>query len=79
MNLSVQVLANLLRGNTSYFRLAEFGARAGVRSPRGRLRGAAAGDAPIPFRSENGGDFDEDQVLRPEIAAEQSGFDVHRR
>ncbi|MER7412414.1 NAD(P)H-dependent oxidoreductase [Streptomyces cacaoi] len=33
---------------------------------------------PLSFRSEAGGDYDDDLVLRPEIAAGRTGLDVHR-
>jgi len=34
--------------------------------------------APIPFRSENGGDFDERSMLKPGVAGNRGGFDVYR-
>jgi len=37
-----------------------------------------ASTAPILFRTENGGDFGEDSILRPSVAADQTGFDVYR-
>jgi NAD(P)H dehydrogenase (quinone) len=33
---------------------------------------------PIPFRTENGGDFGEDSMLQPAVAADRTGFDVYR-
>ncbi|MPZ93300.1 MAG: flavodoxin family protein [Propionibacteriales bacterium] len=33
--------------------------------------------APIPFRHQNGGDYDDDLVLRPELAPASSGVGVH--
>ncbi|GAB3299131.1 NAD(P)H-dependent oxidoreductase [Parasphingorhabdus pacifica] len=33
---------------------------------------------PIAFRRQNGGDYDEDLVLRPEVAAGRAGLGVHR-
>ncbi|QWF83243.1 NAD(P)H-dependent oxidoreductase [Amycolatopsis sp. CA-230715] len=35
-------------------------------------------EEPIPFRYQNGGDYDEHLVLRPEIEPGQTGLDVHR-
>lgn len=32
---------------------------------------------PIPYRSQNGGDYDEDLVLRPELAPGDAGLGVH--
>ncbi|KAA9152488.1 NAD(P)H-dependent oxidoreductase [Amycolatopsis acidicola] len=32
---------------------------------------------PVPFRTQNGGDYDEDLVLKPELAAGRTGPDVH--
>ncbi|MBB4686181.1 NAD(P)H-dependent oxidoreductase [Amycolatopsis jiangsuensis] len=34
---------------------------------------------PLPFRSQNGGDYDRSLVLRPEIDPGRSGYDVHLR
>ncbi|SFQ55191.1 NAD(P)H dehydrogenase (quinone) [Amycolatopsis arida] len=34
-------------------------------------------DAPLPYRTQNGGDYDDDLVLRPELAPGASGLDVH--
>lgn len=34
-------------------------------------------EKPIPFRKQNGGDYDEELVLRPELAAGRSGLGVH--
>jgi len=34
---------------------------------------------PLPFRSQNGGDYDDDLVLRPELAAGTTGLGVHYR
>lgn len=48
----------------------------------GRLRQRLAGlacDAPLPFRSEQGGDYDAELVLRPEIDPGRSGVAVHYR
>src|SRR6185369_9698546 len=33
---------------------------------------------PIPFRHQNGGDYDDELVLRPELHVGQSGMDIHR-
>ncbi|OZM74625.1 NADPH:quinone reductase [Amycolatopsis antarctica] len=41
-----------------------------------RLRGLPVA-RPIPFRRQNGGDYDEDLVLRPDIAAGRHGLSVH--
>ncbi len=35
--------------------------------------------APIPFRTENGGDFDERSMLKTDVAPGQAGLDVYRR
>jgi NAD(P)H dehydrogenase (quinone) len=37
-----------------------------------------ASTAPIPFRTENGGDFGEDSMLKPGVVTGQTGFDVYR-
>jgi NAD(P)H dehydrogenase (quinone) len=34
-------------------------------------------DQPIPFRRQNGGDYDDDLVLRPELASGRAGIAVH--
>ena len=34
---------------------------------------------PIPYRSENGGDFDDGMVLNPSLGEGQSGFSLYRR
>ncbi|KZF08551.1 MAG: NAD(P)H-dependent oxidoreductase [Rhodococcus sp. (in: high G+C Gram-positive bacteria)] len=34
-------------------------------------------DAPVPFRQQNGGDYDERFVLRPEVSAGETGVRVH--
>ncbi len=34
---------------------------------------------PIPYRTENGGDFDERGVLQPSLGEGKSGFDVYRK
>ncbi|GFG48575.1 NADPH:quinone reductase [Mycolicibacterium agri] len=34
-------------------------------------------DQPIPFRRQNGGDYDDDLVLRPELAPGRAGIAVH--
>lgn len=44
---------------------------------RERLRTLHTTD-PLPFHHENGGAYDEDLVLRPELAPGQSGVGVHR-
>lgn len=36
-----------------------------------------ASTPPIPFRSQNGGDYDDDLVLRPHLVAGQTGVRVH--
>jgi NAD(P)H dehydrogenase (quinone) len=33
---------------------------------------------PIPFRSQNGGDYDEDLVLKPHLAPGRTGLGIHR-
>jgi NAD(P)H dehydrogenase (quinone) len=43
---------------------------------RGRLQRLFS-DAPIPFRSQNGGHYDNAQVLRPEFGSGASGFALH--
>ncbi|WP_037316000.1 NAD(P)H-dependent oxidoreductase [Amycolatopsis orientalis] len=43
---------------------------------RERLRTLSTSD-PIPFRSQNGGDYDEDLVLRDHLAPGRSGIGVH--
>lgn len=43
---------------------------------RERLTGLPTAD-PIPFRYQNRGDYDEDLVLRPDIAPKDSGLAVH--
>jgi NAD(P)H dehydrogenase (quinone) len=35
-------------------------------------------DAPIPYRAARSGDYDDNEVLRPDIAAGRTGLDVHR-
>lgn len=45
---------------------------------RRRLAGLAC-DEPLPFRSEHGGDYDTDLVLRPELSPGRSGLAVHYR
>jgi NAD(P)H dehydrogenase (quinone) len=45
---------------------------------RARLRTLPTA-APIPYRYESGGDYDENRVLRPEIEPGLSGLAVHRR
>ncbi len=44
---------------------------------RGRLR-ALPTAAPVPFRHEQGSDYDADLVLRPELAPGAAGLGVHR-
>lgn len=34
-------------------------------------------DPPIPYRTQNGGDYDDAMVLRPELAADRTGLGVH--
>jgi len=43
---------------------------------RARL-GTLETEAPIPFRTQNGGDYDEDLVLRPEHAPGATGLAIH--
>ena len=43
---------------------------------RKRLAGLAT-DAPLAYRTQNGGDYDDDLVLRPEHAPGESGLSVH--
>lgn len=45
---------------------------------RTRLENLATDD-PIPFRYQNGGDYDEDLVLKPHLAPGRTGLDIHRR
>lgn len=43
-----------------------------------RERIAAAGtEEPIPYRTQDSGDYDEDMVLRPEVEPGRTGLDVH--
>jgi NAD(P)H dehydrogenase (quinone) len=44
---------------------------------RDRVRGLAT-DAPVPFRCEQGGDYDADLVLRADLAPGAAGLGVHR-
>ncbi len=43
---------------------------------RGRVTSMAATE-PIPYRTQNGGDYDRDLVLRPDLAVGRSGLAVH--
>ncbi|GAA2861683.1 NAD(P)H-dependent oxidoreductase [Pseudonocardia halophobica] len=43
---------------------------------RGRLAGLGT-DAPLPFRPQRGGDYDEHLVLRPHLTPGQAGLSVH--
>jgi NAD(P)H dehydrogenase (quinone) len=43
---------------------------------RGRVTSMARTE-PIPYRTQNGGDYDRDLVLRPEVARGSSGLGVH--
>lgn len=43
---------------------------------RARLATAAT-DPPIPYRTQNGGDYDEQTVLLPDLATDRTGLDVH--
>lgn len=45
---------------------------------RDRVLGAPTAE-PIPFRYQNGGDYDDDLVLRPELAPGAAGLGVHYR
>jgi NAD(P)H dehydrogenase (quinone) len=35
-------------------------------------------DPPIPYRAQNSGDYDADMVLRPGLATDRTGLDMHR-
>ncbi len=56
---------------------ADRAAEADHAAVRTRLRGLAT-DAPIPYRPQNGGGYDDCLVLRPEHAPDRTGLDVHR-
>ena len=43
---------------------------------RARLEGLES-DTPLPFRREAGGDYDDDLVLRPDVAPGRTGIDAH--
>ncbi|MFE0173357.1 NAD(P)H-dependent oxidoreductase [Streptomyces sp. NPDC059002] len=58
-------------------RLTESGRSHGAAALRERLRTLHTTE-PLPFRHENGGEYDEDLVLRPDIARGLSGVGVHR-
>jgi NAD(P)H dehydrogenase (quinone) len=58
-------------------RLTDDGYRAAAEELRARLAGALSGPA-IPYRTQNGGDYDEHMVLRPHLAAGRTGPDAHR-
>lgn len=66
--------------------LAVYGAdradEAAMRCARRRLRRRLAGlacDRPLPYRSEHGGDYDAELMLRPELRPGRAGLDVHYR
>ena len=49
-----------------------------VESARLRARLATvATDQPLPYRPQNGGDYDERMILRPDVAPDQTGLDQH--
>jgi NAD(P)H dehydrogenase (quinone) len=43
---------------------------------RARLAGAET-DRPLPYRTQHGGDYDEDTVLHADVATDRPGLDVH--
>lgn len=43
---------------------------------RARLAGAGT-DRPLPYRTQHGGDYDEDTVLHVDVATDRTGLDVH--
>ncbi|HEY4456362.1 MAG TPA: NAD(P)H-dependent oxidoreductase [Pseudonocardiaceae bacterium] len=52
----------------------------GYNAASARLRArlvTATTDPPIPYRTQNGGDYDERMILRPAIATDRTGLDVH--
>ncbi|GAB3000376.1 NAD(P)H dehydrogenase [Amycolatopsis acidiphila] len=49
---------------------------AAAKELRARLETLATTE-PIPFRTQNGGDYDVDLVLKPHLAAGRTGLDVH--
>ncbi|QES44769.1 NADPH:quinone reductase [Streptomyces venezuelae] len=57
-------------------RLTDAGYARGVARLRERLR-ALPTTEPLPFHEENGGAYDDDLVLRPELAPGMSGLGVH--
>lgn len=60
-------------------RLSDEDYQAAAAGLRRRLAEATAGTAePIPYRTEHGGDYDEDGVLLPHVAPGQSGLGAHR-
>ncbi|MCE3551678.1 NAD(P)H-dependent oxidoreductase [Pseudonocardia sp. RS11V-5] len=68
------VLPPLLIPGADRFTEAD-GARAGA-ALRERLAGLGT-EAPLPYRPQNGGDYDESLVLRPHRAPGQAGLSVH--
>lgn len=58
-------------------RLDAAGYRARTAELRDRLRELPV-TAPLPYRREHGGDYDDDLVLRPEVAPELTGVAAHR-
>ncbi|MEU4798830.1 NAD(P)H-dependent oxidoreductase [Streptomyces sp. NPDC023327] len=58
-------------------RLTREGHARGVAALRERLRTLGT-TAPLPYRHENGGEYDEELVLRPRFAPDRSGVGVHR-
>ncbi|AKS36301.1 NAD(P)H-dependent oxidoreductase [Mycolicibacterium goodii] len=59
-------------------RLSEHEFDAATAELRHRLEGVDS-EEPIGYRRQNGGDYDADLVLRPELAPGESGISVHRR
>lgn len=57
-------------------RVSEDAYEVAAKELRARL-GSLQDEEPLPFRHQNGGDYDEDLVLRPGIAAGREGLAVH--
>jgi NAD(P)H dehydrogenase (quinone) len=57
--------------------LPESGYQAALTELRSRLLDAPT-TPPIPYRDQNGGDYDEHMTLRPGVAATRTGLDAHR-
>ncbi|MBM9503143.1 NAD(P)H-dependent oxidoreductase [Actinacidiphila acididurans] len=58
-------------------RLSDAGYRAAAAELRTRLHRAQS-TLPIPYRPQNGGDYDDHMVLLPHVAATRTGLDAHR-